>query len=150
MQAGKYRRIGFFVAILYWVIESWVHTIVFGEAFALIPTDPNEIYMRTVIALLVIGFGFYACHNTQRLLEKEQQRIQVFMQTSRATQHILNNFLNQMQLFRMVEQKNAPHNPELVGKLDAIVKEAADQVVALSQITDPTEENISRTIFPGH
>lgn len=141
---------GFLVAGLYWLIESWVHHIVFNEKFELIPTAVNEIYMRTVICLLMIGFGFYACYNTRRLLEEEQQRIRVFMQTLRASQHILNNFLNQMQLFQLVEQRNAQHDPELAGKLDAIVRQASEQVKALSRITDPTEESISRAVFPDH
>ena len=54
--------VGVGVAILFWIIESYLDTLVLDVAFTdrLIPEDPNELWMRLMIVGLLVGFSFYA------------------------------------------------------------------------------------------
>jgi len=61
--------IGLLLAVAYWLIESLIHTFVFGSG-TLAETlrgehDPNEVWMRLLIALLFVGFGAIAQRSVQ-------------------------------------------------------------------------------------
>ncbi len=65
-------KLGILVAILFWFVEALLHSFVFGESTflnSLLKPDPNEIWMRTLISIVVIGFGYYA----QRAVEQQEQ-----------------------------------------------------------------------------
>jgi PAS domain S-box-containing protein len=62
--AGEYLgAFGIVVALIYWVLESAIDAYIFQQgtfASQIIPADQDEIYMRFVIASLIISFAFYA------------------------------------------------------------------------------------------
>lgn len=50
------------LAVLYWVLEALMDAFVFGEGGfveRLITPDHNELWMRMIIAGLLVGFGVY-------------------------------------------------------------------------------------------
>lgn len=58
----------------FWLSDSSLHYLVYGEpSFELIPTDPNELWMRTVIVVLLVGFGAYAQFMLSRLATAQEQ-----------------------------------------------------------------------------
>lgn len=66
--------LGIVVAVLYWLLESALHTFVFHNgplsATLLCEHDPNELWMRILISLLFIGFGIIA----DRMIAQERRR----------------------------------------------------------------------------
>lgn len=62
--AGEYLGVfGIVIAAIYWVLESAVDAYIFQKgtfADQIIPADKDEIYMRLIIAALIIAFAFYA------------------------------------------------------------------------------------------
>jgi len=65
-------HVGVLVGILYWPFEALIHDFILGRgAFLdnLFSSDPNEIWMRTLVSALFIGFGVYA----QRSINYQQQ-----------------------------------------------------------------------------
>jgi len=65
-------RMGVMVGLLYWPAEALVHDFIFGYGHFLdnlLSSDPNELWMRTLISAMFIGFGIYA----QRAIEQQQQ-----------------------------------------------------------------------------
>lgn len=66
---------GVVAGVLYWPLESAIHTFVFGRGSfvsKLFPSDPNEIWMRLIICSCFIAFGFYA----QRAMNQERQLLE--------------------------------------------------------------------------
>jgi hypothetical protein len=68
---------------LFWVAESLVHAHVFDEShFELLPSEPNELWMRALIAWLFVAFGalgdrqIAALERTRRERERLQQRLE--------------------------------------------------------------------------
>ncbi|MFQ5344663.1 MAG: PAS domain S-box protein [Mariprofundus sp.] len=56
-------HLGIMVGILYWPAEALIHDFILGQGSFLdnlFNADPNEIWMRTLISGMFIGFGFYA------------------------------------------------------------------------------------------
>jgi PAS domain S-box-containing protein len=75
ISAQNFIWIGVGLALLYWLLESWMHTTVFGGgAFIehVYPLDVHEIWKRLTVTVLIILFSFYAQRsiNIRRRTEK--------------------------------------------------------------------------------
>ncbi len=67
------------MGLLYWPLESLVHTYLFHEGTFLqqfFQPDPNEFWMRIIIISLFLGFGFYV----EKLFLKQQQLSRIIRQ----------------------------------------------------------------------
>lgn len=108
--------------------------------------------MRAVIVLLVILFGIYTDSSTKKLLIKEKQleAASIYNSMIYASQHILNNLLNQMQLFKVEALKSDDFDPEIIKLYDNIIDEAISLVQRLSQVENVTGENIRASIDPNN
>jgi len=85
MQRTGMIRVGILLAIVYWPIEAFVHAILFSEgSFVgnLIYPDAHELWMRMLISVIFIAFGWYAQrgldrqHLLQHQLYKKRERLQ--------------------------------------------------------------------------
>ena len=118
------------IAVTYWLLDSSVHYLLFQEAeFELIPSENNELWMRSMVALLIVMAGMMLQIYTRRLmkteaeklnlqmhlnvvlqreLDAEHARMQEMKQTMAEVQDNLNNFLNRLQLYMLeIEEKQA-------------------------------------------
>lgn len=77
--------LGVLMAVLFWIVEALLHSFVFGEDSFLLnffSPDADEIWMRLLIAAVMIGFGVYAqkAVNQQQALQekvwKKSERLQ--------------------------------------------------------------------------
>ena len=58
--------IGNFLAVAYWIMEAFFDSILIEDTSfteRLFPSDPNELWMRSLVSILFISFGLYA-HRT--------------------------------------------------------------------------------------
>lgn len=65
-----------------------------------------------------------------------------------STQHILNNFLNQMQLFKLTAEDTPKFNPEVLALYDEIIDEASMQITALGNVHHIDEIAIQEAVAP--
>lgn len=67
-QRPKYLWLGLAVAVCYWLFDSAIHYLGFGEqGYEFIPSDGNELWMRTLIFLLLAAFGIYTEFSVRKL-----------------------------------------------------------------------------------
>lgn len=83
-----------------------------------------------------------------RIVAQEAEKRQLFVATMRAVQHILNNFLQNMALFRHTAEDTVGFNPEVIELCDQVITSASDEIKKLSSLEVPTEEEINRTVYP--
>jgi hypothetical protein len=151
MKKIKYSVAASIIAFVFWFLDASIHYFVYGESqLEFIPTDFNELWMRTVIVLLVILFGVYADSSTRKLLIKEKQleATRIYDSMIYASQHILNNLLNQMLLFRMEALKSNDFDREIIKLYDNAIDEATNLIQRLSQVKNITGENIWASVDP--
>jgi hypothetical protein len=70
----------------------------------------------------------------QRQLEVAAERLKILHATMRTVQDIVNNFLNNIQFFRMEAEGTLPE--ETLQQLDAAVEQAARQIRALGNLDE--------------
>jgi len=104
-----------------------------------------------VDAILIISFGIYADYSTRRLLIKEKQleATRIYDSMIYASQHILNNLLNQMQLFRMEALRSNDFDRGIIELYDNAIDEATDLIQRLSQVKSITGESIWAAVDPA-
>ncbi|MBI3601085.1 MAG: PAS domain-containing protein [Nitrospinae bacterium] len=78
--------IGILLSLFYWLSESFMHIFIFhrsvGFTEGFLPHDPNELWMRTLMTVTIIGFTFYtkAFIARRRQVEALEQEHRLFMQ----------------------------------------------------------------------
>jgi hypothetical protein len=147
MQKRRFTYLGIALALFYWVAESLIHRFVyFEDTFEVIPSDSNEIWMRLVIIMLILGFGLFADDRANKIRQKEAEKREVFLATVRSSQHILNNLLNQMQLALFDSDGHPGLEPDTRRLLNRSIKEGKEQVECLSSVTEMDSEAIEESV----
>jgi len=134
------------LTFVYWILDSSIHWYIYGEELEVIPHEPNELWMRGMIAGLLILFGAYADYQTKRLIDKEEEKRRIFRATVFSTQHILNNLLNQLILFQLEMDKSDAFSDEIKNLYRDTLQAGKQQVIKLSAVNEITEESIKNTI----
>lgn len=83
----------------------------------------------------------------QKMLEQEQEKKQIFIATVAVMQHILNNFLNQMSLFKMEAEECEHFDRTVLALYDEVIDEADSQIKKLSTVHTLTQEEIENAIY---
>ncbi len=66
------------VAILSWFFDSFIHYFWYGELeFEIIPSDGNELWMRSTIFLLLATFGLFADYKSKTSIADSIRKIQI-------------------------------------------------------------------------
>lgn len=64
----KYLLLGLGLAVLYWLFDSSVHYLAFHDQhLELLPSDINELWMRSLVVFLIASFGVYTEFSVRRL-----------------------------------------------------------------------------------
>jgi len=143
-------KVSILIALAYWLLDSAIHHLAYGESkFQLIPSDFNELWMRSIILVLLICFGVFADHYTNKIIEKDLQKYGVYIAMLEATQHILNNFLQGMIYFRYLVEKSDDIDQETMELYDQNITDTANRVNNLKNIQNPTREIIRERFLPN-
>ena len=96
--------------------------------------ENNELdEFASAFVLIVVGLVIDQLRErrvARRRAEIEEQRLRVLKATMRTVQDIVNNFLNNMQLFRM-EAEDGPLSVESLKLFDDLINETAEKLKAL-------------------
>ena len=151
MKSRLYFIIGIIVALVFWFLDSFVHFYVYGEInFQFVPIDANLLWMRSVICALLILFGIFADAYTKVVVKRERafEALKIYKSTLYATHHILNNLLNQLQLFRIEASKSQDFDKRILSRFDVALKEASCLIESLSNVREISEQSIKESIKP--
>lgn len=79
----------------------------------------------------------------------EIEKIKIYKAMLSSTHHILNNFLNQMQLFKMSAEDTKDFPADVLDLYDQIMEEASSKIDALGAITNIDATSILSSVAPG-
>lgn len=149
MKRHQYFIISVAITLCYWCIESFIHYYFFHEpVLEFVPDDVNELWMRISISMLILAFGLFADHHTRKLREKEQDKLRVFKATVAASNHILNNYLQQMFLFKLEALNCDDFSSEVLELFDHTMDQTTAEIRKLNSLTEIDEKNIHKAVYP--
>ena len=97
-----------------------------------------------VVTVILIGLAFdsiFAGARRRREMEIREQRLRVLKATMRTVQNIVNNSLNNLQLFRIEAEGLLP--PESLRAFDRIVKQTSAELRHLGDLTSTPEVHLA-------
>ena len=128
--------------------------IIFSDRFLAMLTDDPHLLTRlqsykgiAYVLFTSLLLFFLIRRDYRRLLAQEEEKRRLFAATMRAVQHILNNFLQSMVLFK-VELQNAAVRPEVQSLFENVIFSTRDEIAKLSALEKPNEDTIKRTVYP--
>lgn len=78
-----------------------------------------------------------------REIEVSQERLKVLHATMRTVQDIVNNFLGNITLFRLKAEKANALDPEVLAKMDSIIKDTAEKIKKLGDLNETPEKQMA-------
>jgi len=129
--------------------------IVFSDRLlAALSDDPHLLShlqsLKGMAYVVITSFLLYVLmrRDYARIVAQEEEKRRLFVTTMRAVQHILNNFLQSMSLFALEAKSTPGFRPEAIELFDKVIFSTRDEIVKLSSIEQPSEEEIQRTVYP--
>jgi len=72
-----YLLLAILLAISFWLLDSVIHYFWYGELeFKIIPTDANDLWMRSAIFVMLASFGLFTDITSRKLIEKNNKKSQ--------------------------------------------------------------------------
>lgn len=149
MRQYKLTLIGLVLAVTLWALSVGLNLDLFENfTFCLQRHESGELDELIFPAALFYIFLLMNLIQRYHKHKLEIERLKVYRSMMKAMNHILNNFLQKMMLFKLTADETAGFNPDILKQYDKIISEATAQINALNCLTHPDEEKILKTI--GH
>ena len=123
----------------------------FEAAIAILEKFENyEVDEFIIPAFIFLRFAFIDLSKRQKKQKIELEKIKIYEAMMSSTHHILNNFINQILLFKITADKTPGFNPKVLALYDQIHNEATAQIEALGNIAKIDEKSIHASVAPKH
>lgn len=101
------------------------------------------VVLTTVLLFILIRYYF------QEVERKEREKRKVFTSTMRTVHHILNNFLSQMQLFKIEAEASERLDKESLKEWDHVIYRTAEHLKTLGALEHIEPETIEARMLDG-
>jgi len=78
----------------------------------------------------------------------EQAKREIYVSMTHAAQHVLNNLLNQLQLFKLAADRSSDFDRNTLKLFDGMTREASELITRLSSVTELNRQNIWDSVGP--
>lgn len=144
-----FTTIGVAAAAILFIVTVLFNLDIFDACVAfLVHLEEYNIDELIIPVLIVFVFCFIDLLRKYQSVKIQYEKCMIFHSTVTAMHHILNNFLNQMQLFKIEASENESFDKEVLKLYDVVIHEASEQIQKLSEIKVPTEELIKEAVYP--
>ncbi len=145
----KLTIVGFFLSVSIAVLSNifdldpFDHLVTFFSSVEQYEID--EIFIGSLVFLFFFVADLILWHRDQKV---EMEKVKIYRAMITSSHHILNNFLNQMLIFKMTAEATSGFDPEILRLYDDIISDARQQIEALSTIAEISQEAIEESIKP--
>lgn len=103
-----------------------------------------------LLPLLILGlFALFDLSRRQRLQRVEQEKFHLYRAMLASNHHILNNFLNQLQIFRLTAEVTPGFPAHELILFDQIIKDTLRQLHNLETVTQVEGEDFDASVRPA-
>lgn len=115
-------------------------------AQALVKLEKYEVDEFIFPALIILVFAYANEIIWKRDILIEHEKLKIYKAMVWSSQHVLNNFLNQMILFRLTAEDTPNFDSKVLAMFDEIMIEAEGQIKALSNVSNLEENEIRNSV----
>lgn len=119
-----------------------------GELWQVLMNRALALFVIWVTAILVRLWKVEKEKNSALEAEREQAKEEIYQAMVHSAQHILNNLLNQLQIVRLEAKASSDFDPKVISHLVEMTDEANILMKTLSQLEEPSEEEIRLSVHP--
>ena len=149
MKNNKLTLIGLTLAITFYLYTVIFHVDLFEIVISILESKEKfELDELIIPVVIYCTFAMWDLLRERKLVKLESEKVKIYTAMLSSSHHILNNFLNQMQLFRITAAKTPGFPPEVISMYDSIMKDAQTQIKALGNITNIDEKSILESVAP--
>ena len=144
MGSYKYVSIAGLIAALFWMADSFIHLFLTRDGvFEIIPSNLNELFIRILIAILIIGFGIYVDYSmNKRIIGMEEENLdekkKIYKDSRNEATEILREFLRDVEYFESEAENIGGFDSNTIQHLEEALKKTRDR---LDDVGDLTVEN---------
>jgi methyl-accepting chemotaxis protein len=80
--------------------------------------------------------------------QAEHEKQELYLSMTHAAQHVLNNLLNQLQLFKLAADRSSDFDRNILDLYDGMTREAKQLIARLSSVTELNQKNIRESVAP--
>lgn len=147
MKNSKLIWVGFSISLLLYLLTLFFEWDLF-ERFSSAIQELEDFEFDEVIIPILVFIPFVLTHsfNIKRKARMNEEKEKIYIAMLSSTYHILNNFLNQMQLFKVTAEETPGFDPEVLSHFDTIMNDALKQIEKLSEISNIDESSINDSV----
>jgi hypothetical protein len=143
MRHGKFATLAVILSFVFWLTDSTIHKFIYSEeAYELIPSDFNELWMRALIVVLIVSFGLIADDLTTKIDVARRDKLKIFGITVRYAEDQLNNLANLLELSLPESDKTHDLDHECRKIMEQSIEENKDQIDRLLSLTELIEDSV--------
>ncbi len=124
-------------------LDPFDHLVIFFSSVEQYEID--EIFIGGLVFLFFLVADLISRRRDQKV---EMEKVKIYRAMINSSHHILNNFLNQMLIFKMTAEDTPGFDPKILRLFDEIISDARHQIDALSTIAEISQEAIEESIKP--
>lgn len=140
---GLVLSIAFFLVSLIFGLDTF--EALTGVLTGLEEYEADELFLSIVILCV---FASLDALRRRRRRKIETEKLKIYKAMLSSTRHILNNFLNQMLLFKLTADKSPDFDPNVLKLYDQIIENAMEEIKALGEISEINESAIEASVTP--
>ncbi|AUP77857.1 hypothetical protein [Flavivirga eckloniae] len=93
-------------------------------------------------------FAVFDMRKRQKTYKIEHEKVIIYKAMLSSANHVVNNFLNQMQVFKITAENTPNFDQDVLKLYNKIIKNAAEQIDSLGKIVDIDEKTIFKSVEP--
>jgi hypothetical protein len=137
------------ISILVWFAESFFHYQIFnpGYPFEIIPSDPNELWMRLMICGIIVIFGGYIQHHTIKKRSVEEEKLRTLKATMHTVEDSVGNALLSIKYLLLDAGKNQNINLETLKDILHLINTTMSQLREIRNLKLVSEKQFANDVF---
>ncbi len=149
MNSLRFTLVGVFLAVLVFILNLAFDLDLFEILIGLLQRSESfELDELLLVLVVLLPFVVVDLIRYRLRLRQQKDRIQLHQAMMFAVHHTQNNFLNQMQYFRMIAEENSRFDPDVIALFDEVIRDAHEQIRALGEIETIDEDAIKTAVLP--
>lgn len=137
------------ISIFVWFSESLFHYLIFdpGYPFEIIPGDQNELWMRLMTCGIIVIFGGYIQHHTNKKRSIEEEKLRTLKATMHTVEDSVGNSLLSIKYLLLDAENNQNFNLETLKDIRHLIDNTMCQLREIRNLNSVSEKQFANDII---